>query len=124
MNKIHEIISNIIMAHFICEKLQELEEVCKSDELTLDKLREKIEGFPPPLCPKPYLPLLCENKNVTLEIVEYMLNTFPGVAGTKKYCPYSGETLFPLHLACRNENCPSTAVQLLVKSCPEALGYS
>ena len=82
------------MAHFICEKLQELEEVCKSDELTLDKLREKIEGFPPPLCPKPYLPLLCENKNVTLEIVEYMLNTFPGVAGTKKYCPYSGEPYF------------------------------
>ena len=78
------------------DRIEELDEICSSDNLSLSALQQKIGilnesdiGLEhisrvlyielPESIDKDY-PLLhtaCRNKNVTLEIVKYLINTFP-----------------------------------------------
>jgi len=56
------------------------------------------------------------NKEVLIEIVEWMLNAYPGLASLYD------DGVLPIHVACFNTKCPSTIVEMLAKDYPEALG--
>ena len=78
--------------------IKELEEFCGSSELSLDCLRERIKAFDPPLgCPN-ILRKVFFNKNVSLEIVQYLLESFPMMAGAGT----NGVT--PLHVILANSS--------------------
>jgi len=73
----------------------------------------------------------CMNKNVTLEIIEFLLNndirSFPNAAQvlsteflTRQGDETSTSETYPLHIACCNENCPSDVIRFLVDRYPPA----
>jgi len=73
----------------------------------------------------------CYNKNVTLEIIEFLLNNgvkcFPDAAqvlSTEFLTRQGDETsiseTYPLHVACSNEHCPNDVIRLLIELYPPA----
>ena len=117
------------------EVLEELWDLCASeDELSLDALREKINLLPPSYTGftyydnrMPFFHRACMNKNITSEIIKYLLQKFPSAASitTDLFCgdrsrAYTEEA-YPLHLCCYNENCPNSVIEILVKKYPEAI---
>jgi len=125
--------------------IKELYYLCSSDNLSLSALQEKIDVLDERdiqnisrvqyiELPKayeegneieqfPFLHMACRNKNVTLEIVKYIIDTFPNPNGewsSDKFCPCETE-VYPLHLACCNEDCPSDVIKFLVEHYPSAL---
>jgi len=74
----------------------------------------------------------CMNKNVTLEIIEFLLNNsikcFPDAAQvlSTEFATRQGDRhpsiseTYPLHIACSNEHCPNDVIQLLIELYPPA----
>ena len=63
-----------------------------------------------------FLHRVCLNKNVTLEIVEYLLDLYPEAVNFKKGLPKRYiVSAYPLHLACYNKDCPNEVIQLILK---------
>ena len=78
--------------------MEKLEELCSSDDLSLPALREIVEAH----TFQPRFTLIfdkvCNNKNVTLEIIQYLLVWFPNAVRSATFI-----------IACMNENCPCDA---------------
>ena len=103
--------------------LRELIDVCKSDTLSLDLLKDKVNliGLSTirEKCDEcaylyTFFHLACMNKNITLDIINYLLNMFPEASTFQ-----ATESTYPLHLACYNQYCPGSVIERLVKSNPE-----
>lgn len=62
---------------------------------------------------------------MTLAIVEYILEIFPGAASniTYRLDDELGSYCYPLHCACCNWDCPDGVIELLVEKCPQALSH-
>ena len=69
----------------------------------------------------PFLHIVCSDKNVTLEIVEYLLELYPQAIHTfvaEETDEIIGdyiESAYPLHLACYNYDCPNEVIDLLLR---------
>jgi len=113
--------------------MEELNGWCDSDELSLATLRESKIGHlsandvtQETYNEDPFLHMICLNKNVTLEMVEYILDSFPGVASyqTDLLDYYMSESIqttsYALHCACYNKHCPSSVIRLLYEEFEEA----
>ena len=102
--------------------LNHFENFCqsKSDDLSIDKLRRMTEDITIDYLEedRPFLNRVCMNKNVTLEMVEHLLELYPQAINT---CIEYGNDGFedplpnPLHLACLNEDCPKEVILLLLR---------
>ena len=107
--------------------VEKLEEFCSSDELSLNALRDKIRSIPVDALQNSYFfHDACNNARVSLEIVEFLLENFPGAArATVQYGDDNvGATVaYPLHLACYNLQCPSSVIALLLKRNPSAISH-
>ena len=93
------------------------ENFCASDELSIDEMRRMTEGISlVDLSNSSFLHQVCFNENVTLEIVEYILDLYPPAIFFKKDLPDDEvKSAYPLHLACFNDECPNEVIQLLLK---------
>jgi len=99
-----------------------LKEFCKSDDLSLAALREKISQLSTDDITQetynkhPFLHSICMNEKVTFEMVKLIIDSFPCVASwhTANYHDRITPT-YALHCACKNEHCPSSVIELLVK---------
>ena len=106
-----------------------LETLCTSDAISVDSLREIIDAYPLPkenenvAYHSSFFHRACFNKNVTLEIIEYLLDVYPGAVGinTTYFCPNGESSCYPLHLCCYNENCPNTVIKLILEKYPDAI---
>ena len=124
--------------------IEALLKLCKSDELSIASLRDTINR--PGLSHiynGPYdhkhdpdktlfvVHYACMNENVTLEIIEFLLNnnikSFPDAAqvlSTEFLTRQGDETsiseTYPLHIACSNEHCPGEVIRFLVELYPPA----
>ena len=110
----------------------ELYDLCKSDDLSLDALQEKISLLGRHIIRKacdeecPFLFLFfhqaCWNKRITLDIINYLLTMFPRAGNAfiraEDYA-YHGTKASALHYSCYNEYCPDSVIELLVKKHPE-----
>ena len=108
--------------------MNELYELCTSDNLSLGTLKEKEFGPPSNYADCKYARLCvhqaCINRNITLEIIQYLLlDIFPdapkemSTAGT-----FSEESKISLlHLCCSNENCPDEIIRWLLQQFPSAI---
>lgn len=78
----------------------------------------------------------CGNELVTLDIVQHLLEIFPGAASKfcvnrlqcigDRVCPNASvkkETAYPLHVACSNNDCPASVIELLIEKNPLALKH-
>jgi len=85
--------------------MNELLELCGSDDLSFDALQERINVLGPhvssqnPSC----FHEACMNKKVTLEIVQLLYNTFPGAFRLRD------DGSLPIHYLCYNEDLDGTA---------------
>jgi len=104
--------------------IKELNDLCGSDSLSLTALREKISQLPADsdiddaydaYDENPFLHTMCLNKNVTLDMVECIIDSFPGVASWQTVSYHDGTPLYALHCACHNEHCPGSVIELLLK---------
>jgi len=107
--------------------MEELNNLCDSDDISLANLREKISQLSTGDVTQetynkhPFLHKICLNKSVTLEMVECIINYFPGVASwqTNLFVNNSSSdtktTSYTLHCACHNEHCPGSVIELLLK---------
>ena len=104
-----------------------LEEACKSDSISVELLQEITKMIPPNLVGRScFLHQACLNKNVTLEVIEYLLDYHPKAASIDHtYTWYKDwrmtKKAYPLHMACINETCPDSVIQFLVAANPAAL---
>jgi len=94
--------------------VKQLEDFCGSDELSIDALRYQVGLIPPNATAvqnSSFLHEACRNEKVTLPIIEFLLDAFPGAAsvGSTLFCSkdylvnYAHEqwaTSYPLHLEC------------------------
>lgn len=107
--------------------MEELENFCESDELTLERLQERIRSIPPDALKQyeTFLHDICMNTRVSLEIVEFILGVFPGSTsmGTALFDRFGNTLAYPLHLACTNPECPNSVIELLVKKYEAALSH-
>ena len=89
--------------------------------MAVDTLQEKIQFIPPTAVKNScFLHRACSNANVTVDIIECLLNKYPGSANILSSEYGSKRSSYPLHLACINDNCPSSIIELLVKENPLA----
>jgi len=118
-----------------------VEELCKwcigqkDKPLSLSDLREKISQLSTTgditqetYNNHPFLHYICLNTNVTLQMVECILDSFPGIASwptnifrwsdTVKSSSYT----YAIHCACCN-NCPKSVIGLLLKKYPPAIEH-
>lgn len=74
-----------------------------------------------------FLHKACMNKNVTLDIVKYLMDTFPDPKGewaAYKFCPANYDTkAYPIHCACSNKNCPTSVIEYLMDKFPSTLEH-
>jgi len=98
--------------------IKELEDFCASDDLSIDELR-KILSLPYDLEGSSCIHRVCMNKNVTLEIVECLLDLYPQALYSNMNMKIDEQTVttsaYPLHLACCNKDCPNEVIKLLLK---------
>ena len=101
----------------IDRSIKRFEDFCSSDDLSINELRRRIESISSnDLTYSTFLHRACMNKNVTLEIVEYLIDLYPSAVHSTFRIPDNEiESAYPLHLACWNEDCPNEVIQLLLK---------
>jgi len=117
----------------VINTMEDLNEWCDSDELSLTTLRESEisqlstnDVTQETYNENPLLHMICLNKNVTLEMIEYILDLFPGVASyqTDLFDDNMSESIkttsYALHCACYNKHCPSSVIRLLYEEFEEA----
>jgi len=97
---------------------------CYEDDLSIGEMRRMTKDVAEDdlkgLKGSSFLHQVCRNKNVTLEIVQYLLDFYPEAINTN----IDGEEIlgidyvesaYPLHLACYNEDCPNEVIDLLLR---------
>ena len=101
--------------------IRDFEEYCSSDDLTIDGLHKRITLIcDRALADSFFLHKVCLNKNVTLEMIEYLLKGYSQAidicTGRCLGITFDSyvELAYPLHLACFNEKCPNEVIQLLL----------
>jgi len=120
-------------------------DLCLSDELSITTLRETMKPLHPDNAQCDYkrdpektlfvFHHACMNKNVTVEIIEFLLNNsiicFSDAAQVlcTEFSPYQGDDwlsnkAYPLNIACYNEDCPSEVIRFLIELYPPALRQS
>ena len=98
--------------------INNFESFCASDDLSIDELRRRTEDISSTdLGYSTFLHRACMNKNVTLEIVEYLLDLCPEPLhyDMRMEIDHGVVVLYPLHLACYNEKCPNEVIRLLLE---------
>ena len=113
--------------------MNELVEICESKDLSIESLQAKIKLLPSQISSayvhhyssRPFFHAACMNKNITMEIIEYILDSFPLVQNlpTAYFCPEGTTVSYALHCACYNDYCPNEVVELLVKNNSVALNH-
>ena len=114
--------------------MDELVEICESEDLSIESLQAKIKLLPSQTLSssyehhyssRPFFHMACMNTNVTLEIIEYLLDAFPLVdnLSTSYLCEEGTTKSYALHCACYNNHCPNEVVELLVKNNSVALNH-
>ena len=102
----------------IAQRKVELLDHCRSDDLSLETLKEKTNGLSPgAVVDSLFLHTVVGNEKVTHEIVEYIVSAYPEAVGKKR----GTHGMYPLHLACANRHCPGSAIKLLAESNPDVL---
>jgi len=83
----------------------------------MDEMRRMTEGISLiDLSNSSFLHQVCFNENVTLEMVEYLLEFHSQAINTiVDYDFDEVQSAYPLHLACFNDECPNEVIQLLLK---------
>jgi len=115
---------------------EELEDICGSSDVSFTEFREKIlagdADTEDVYNDHPILHLICMYDFVTLEMVKYVLDMFPGMASWKTdfffdWDSWEGEGVeiksHALHCACYNEHCPSSVIELLLKEFVSASNF-
>jgi len=120
-------------AEDLSASIGDLEDICRSfnsDELSLDSLKRLVEDRPELVTSQFHLKdsffLLgaCQNKLITLEVIQYLLKTFPGAAAVAMDETEDMTGEYPaqaIHMACMNTNCPDEVLIELINVAPEAL---
>jgi len=76
----------------------------------------------------PFFHKACMNEDVNLEVIQCMIDEWPWIAEENTdatRCPDGRTEAFPIHIACVNEHCPGSVIELLLKHGPiKALGVS
>ena len=127
-----------LLEHFnISSQMRDFDELCASDDLSLIALQEKVDvldkneiGYE--LVTGSCLHKICMNKNVTPEIIEYLLDIFPETVSivNERELDISSESeevkewdlvAYPLHIACYNKDCTSSVIRLLLERYPPVL---
>ena len=111
------------------KSIENLERYCSSDDLSFDGIKCALGYFVPRdhLHKSNLLHRVCLNPDVTLEMVEYLVNLIPDMVGMKRDIKERGiEGAYPLYVGCTNEHCPNSVVKFLMESriddimiCPE-----
>jgi len=120
------------ISSIINDMVNKLEKACKSDSISLESLQETTKLIPSKFVSGScFLHQACLNKNVTLEIIEYLLEYHPEAANIEYTDPPRGyydddncqimKKAYPLHVACMSEACPDSVIQLLVERNPTVL---
>ena len=109
------------------EWIAKFEELCSSDDLSIDKLRTMIKEAPQVFNPdgelrvlenSSFLHRVCLNKNITLEIVKYLVDLYEPALHDEIQLPEEYiVSAYPLHLACYNKDCPNDVLELLIVKC-------
>ena len=106
--------------------VEHFEELCSSEDLSIDDLQRVTKGITAidELRNSSFFHRVCMNKNVTLEIVEYLLDLYPKAINCCTDILYDDKDVdhfigdvnsaYPLHVACYNEECPNEVIQLLL----------
>lgn len=97
--------------------MQELEELCSSNSLSIKTLRHLTNTIPHDIIVKSddiLLHAVCENTNISKAIVEHLLRVCPSSVSKPKRGDCD-DGAHPLHLAAANPNCPGSVIKLLVK---------
>ena len=100
-------------------------ELSCSIDLSMEEMRRMTTGVAEDdlkdLKGSSFLHIVCSDKNVTLEIVEYLLELYPQAINTfvaEETDEIIGdyiESAYPLHLACYNNDCPNEVIDLLLR---------
>ena len=101
-----------------CPWVNLFENFCSSSDLCLEEIMEWTEDNKyriDTLQGSSFLHRVCMNTNVTLEIVECLLEFHPQSVFTSIDIPNVIYSAYPLHLACCNKECPDEVIQLLLK---------
>ena len=104
--------------------IEKFEDFCSSDDLSIDGIMRRITdgvsffssngiSLASKLSDSSFFHRVCMNKNVTLEIVNYLLDLFPSAIYRCLAIP-DVVSAYPLHLACCNKECPNEVIQLLL----------
>ena len=99
-------------------RTKQLEYICSSGDLSFAKLCRVIEGkryLCTDLYKSAFLHRVCLNKNVTFEIVKYLLDLYPALLHYEMKVDDIVITSYPLHLACYNKHCPNEVIRLLLE---------
>jgi ankyrin repeat protein len=103
--------------------LKDLEALCRSDSLSVDGLRERIERHGNNIHVENYdfFPWACRNERVTEGIIRCLLEYFPDAINAigEGDGDTHGDT--PLHFMCLNKNATRGMVQLLIDANPESI---
>ena len=97
--------------------IQQFEHLCSSEDLSLDKLQRMTEGISlENLHNSSFLHRVCFNENITLEMVQFLLDLYPQAINFNISLPEAEIfSAFPLHMACRNYECPNEVIRLLLQ---------
>ena len=111
----------------VADLVEDFEDFCDSHSLSIDVLEEWLNVIQPrraveALRHSVFLHLACSNENITLEIIERLLEFSPGAVNNARQYDFDVELSdhpYPLHLACRNKGCPTSVVRLLINKTEE-----
>ena len=103
--------------------IEDFEEFCLSDALSIDLLKEWLKVVPlDAVVDSEFLHNACSNDHVTLEIIETLLDFYPGVVKVQTpLCSDGKANVYPLHVACYYNSCPGSVIQLLINKFNSAL---
>jgi len=106
-------------------QIKELHKLCCGDNLSLTALQQKINTLAKEILDPgevnayddtPFLHYACSNKNLTLEIIQYLLEEWAtGLTDVHPLCP----DITAIHFLCCNEDCPDDVIRFLFKEHPE-----
>lgn len=115
--------------------IKELNDLCGSDSLSLTALHEKISQLPTTgniddaydaYDENPFLHTMCLNKNVTLDMVKYVLEKGRGLPDLISWDSHVVDNersnnandefgAYLLHCACYNKHCPGSVIEFLLE---------
>ena len=134
----HRLVAHIILMSYMMILLINfgssiiLERACDSDTLSIESLQRIIDEDiidTEDLDGSPFFHLACYNKNISGDIVNYLLDFYPDAAeiATDYFClhlsPHQKTTSYPLHLACLNSHCSSAMIVDILKRNPTIVGH-